>query len=533
MILKRIEMRLFICFLLSFYFGQAQTTIGLLYNDAAVAEGYTLFGYKENNDVYLINTCGEVVNHWLTNNKLGVLYLLENGTLLKSGANFLEIRDWDDNLLWEVDLTNFGLEQHHDIEPLPNGNILVLSRDFYSDSDAIINGRDPLTVNTGLYSEKIVEIKPVGINSLTIEWEWKLWDHTIQEYSAVQSNYGIIADHPELFDINLGGAITDWIHANGLDYNPILDQIIFSSRRFNEIYIIDHSTTTLEAASHSGGDSSKGGDFLWRWGSPENYGQGTAADQKLFGQHDPKWILPGYPNEGKLSVFNNGTGRTPLYTSIEIIDTEVDVNGNYSLSGSFLPTDTFWSWNGSVLGEVVLSNSQGGVNVQPNGNVLFCETIPGRVSEIDASGTVVWSYENPIGNGTYNQGDVIPEAYNQVFRAEKYPTNYIGFTGKNLTPTGVLENVNSVSDNCNLLNVLEVTPLNASVVLYPNPVTEYFVIETNATIQSVVVYSVNGKLVKEFEGGLERYPLRNLFSGLYFVKISSNSGTIFKKIIKK
>ena len=83
------------------------------------------------------------VNKWTSAYKLGVGYILPNGNLLKSGQNRIELRDWDNNLLWDVDLNAFGISQHHDIEPLPNGNILVLSRDVYNSTDAINSGRDP------------------------------------------------------------------------------------------------------------------------------------------------------------------------------------------------------------------------------------------------------------------------------------------------------------------------------------------------------------------------------------------------------
>ena len=140
-----------------------------------------------------------------------------------------------------------------------------------------------------MWSESIFEIKPIGSDSAEIVWEWHLWDHLVQDVNPNLSNYGVISEHPELLNINLGQVgfgmssfgsdNADWIHFNSIDYNPYLDQIVLSSRMMNEIYIIDHSTTTQEAASHSGGNSGKGGDFLYRWGKPQNYIEVTETDR--------------------------------------------------------------------------------------------------------------------------------------------------------------------------------------------------------------------------------------------------------------
>ena len=78
-----------------------------------------------------------------------------------------------------------------------------------------------------------------------------------------------------------------------------MDQILISSRILHEFWVIDHSTTTEEAASHSGGNSGRGGDILYRWGNPAAYGRGDVFDRRMYGQHDVHWIPSGMPDEGK------------------------------------------------------------------------------------------------------------------------------------------------------------------------------------------------------------------------------------------
>ena len=92
-------------------------------------------------------------------------------------------------------------------------------------------------------------------SSLVVEWD---------NANITVDNYGNISDNPQLIDVNCGnagsnggpgGANGDWRHHNAIAYNAELDQIVMSSRHGDEIMIIDHSTTTEEAASHSGGNS--------------------------------------------------------------------------------------------------------------------------------------------------------------------------------------------------------------------------------------------------------------------------------------
>jgi hypothetical protein len=239
--------------------SNAQQTVGLFLNDSLSQNGYTLFSNSKT--TYLVDNCGFVVNTWQSNFTTNSgLYLLENGNLLRScriGGNFtgggvggrIELSSWEGDLLWAYNYASPQYHQHHDICPLPNGNFLILAWEAHTSAEAVQAGRNPaLLTPAGLWPEQIVEVEMVGTNQINIVWKWHLWDHLVQDFDTSKANYGVVAEHPELVDINYtsslgGGNNADWIHANGIAYNPELDQIALSSRTFSEIWIIDHSTT--------------------------------------------------------------------------------------------------------------------------------------------------------------------------------------------------------------------------------------------------------------------------------------------------
>ncbi|WP_435523114.1 T9SS type A sorting domain-containing protein [Chryseobacterium indoltheticum] len=53
------------------------------------------------------------------------------------------------------------------------------------------------------------------------------------------------------------------------------------------------------------------------------------------------------------------------------------------------------------------------------------------------------------------------------------------------------------------------------VVIYPNPFTDIITISGDVALQSVVVYDLSGKMIKEFKGSQKTISLHSLTSGVY------------------
>ena len=433
--------------------AQSQT-VGLFENDTASFQGYTLFNPLGSYTTYLIDNYGRSIHTWESNYKPRLMvYLLEDGSLLRTSKitegsevyGGIEKIGWDGTVEWDFAYYGENYTQHHDIELLPNGNVLILASESIPADSAIAVGRDPtLLTSATLISEYIVEIHPTGPSSGTVVWEWHVWDHLVQEYDPGKPNYGVVAEHPELINLNYIFIPTyDWLHGNTVDYNPDLDQIIICLRNFNEFWIIDHGTTSAEAAGHSGGNRGLGGDIIYRWGNPQAYNSGTDEDHILYFQHDAQWIPPGYPGEGNILIFNNGLNQPgDEYSSIVEVTTTADSGGNYPLPDSGIahgPAEPLWTYVSDHPGDFYSANISG-VQRLPNGNTLICSGRQDRFFEITSNGEIVWEYINPIINGvTFNQGDPVPGIIDGIFRCLRYGPDFAGLAGRDLTPGSQLE----------------------------------------------------------------------------------------------
>ncbi|MCP3938744.1 MAG: PKD domain-containing protein, partial [Actinomycetia bacterium] len=219
--------------------AQTDQTVGLLvYDEQLSYDGYTLFAPKHNTNTYLIDNYGRVVHSWTasTYEPGQSVYLKENGNLVRScfthagsmgggEGGRIEEYDWDGNLVWELDWATDDYVSHHDIELLPNGNILMLVVQKKTYAEVLAAGFDPSLLSGNVQSDgyllpdSVVEIEPTGSSGGNVVWEWHVWDHLIQDFNPARDNYGVVADHPELIDPNgsIGGgrAISQfWNHMN-------------------------------------------------------------------------------------------------------------------------------------------------------------------------------------------------------------------------------------------------------------------------------------------------------------------------------
>ncbi len=534
----------------------AQNTVGIIAIDnTKTFEGYNLFFPHNANTVYLVDNCGEVVHDWVGDSDYrpgNMVYLLENGDLLKcsrffnptldsiwagGGGELVELLDWDGNIKWSFRLKDEFDRLHHDIAPMPNGNVLMIAWELKTLEESLQAGRAPEKMSQDkVWPDYILEYNP---NLDSIVWEWHAWDHLIQDFDVAKDNFGVINEHPELIDLNFDNqdGHPDWLHSNSIDYNEDLDQILLSVPHFDEIWIIDHSTTTGEAKGHTGGRGGKGGDLLFRWGNPAAY-KGV-GEQQVFFAHDAQWIDDFLPSEspyfGDIMIFNNRVANNSISTVDIIRPAFNETTGAYETREdlSFLPNSTELSLfhpDTFPLHSSGLSSAQ----LLPNKNILALAGRTGHAFEINpATKEIVWEYRIPLrGGAPVAQGETLTTNQNITFRLKRYPSDYSAFTGRDLSSQGYLE----LSPNtafCNLsVSIENISLADLSISIYPNPVAYSLIIaQTTNEVKRLFLSDLTGRILKEIPltGNRTSVDVSELASGLYFLR--AENGAIGKVVV--
>jgi hypothetical protein len=451
----------------------------LYWNPAKAQNGYTFFGVG--GTTYLIDMEGRVVHTWPIGNNP---HLQDDGSVLDSSTNdpsgFAGFRlvDWDGRTTWQYTERRATYHPHHDFIRVYNPKlkaytvIYIANRD-YTAAECIAAGANPQQVPaSGAQLDTLVEVDASG----TIVWEWCFFDHLVQDLDPAKSNYvgagKTIADHPGRLNINLAGHPLkgDWLHLNSVDYNPTLDQLVFNSVQ-GEFYVVDHGGTFAagDPAASIAKAASTAGDFLYRFGDPVRYGQGTppavladwtqstSGTKQLGGAHGVCWIEPGLSGAGHFLIFSNAqylSEHTPQSYVLEI-DPFVGATGTntgryvnppaagYTTLKFPAVTDktprqlsrqvTWQYYSRSSL--TLFSNI--GCNAQrlANGNTLICADTYGYVMEVTPEGEAVWDYIMPVTpkGAVLTLGDNLPMV-NSIFRAYRYTASHPALTGRTLLP---------------------------------------------------------------------------------------------------
>ncbi len=512
---------------------------------SALSDGFILCGAYAGKSTVLLDKNGNVAHTWNHGDLIDTLngyscYLLENGDLLRTAQVPINIKepsgaiprqgainqiDPSGKLVWRYFLTNDTFMLHHDMKPLPNGNVLAVTFVVQTKAQMAAAGVDTTIIRGGMgtgsktiMSERIIEIKPRLPEGGDIVWQWNMFDHVIPKEQA--------SEHPELISGGINRTLLSgqWVHLNGIDYSAVTDLIVFSSRLFSELFVIDHGTTAQQAKSHSGGARGKGGDILYRWGKPANYGM--TGGYTLDCLHCTNWIPEGHKGAGNILFFHNNSAAAQS-EAVEIAPSK-DGGGNFQVTPGQLigPAEPTWKF---APGDGFYSPFMSSAIRMANGNTIIQEAYPSAsgmmVGSTDADDTtgnsmlwevtpnneIVWKYRMKLKSGLESGIGGFKQAYNPA-KIMYYPSDYTGIKNLFLRLGGQSAR-------------RDAQPAAAFPGMYVNRITRLIEL-TGVTGCEIGLYSPQGKKVFGAVSRSSRFEFsaRDLPRGIFFVRITGKYG---------
>ncbi len=280
-----------------------------------------------------------------------------------------------------------------------------------------------------------MEIKPTGKTTGEVVWEWHLWDHLVQDFDKSKANFGNVAEHPELVNINYGedelpSVIAaaakdgkdkpkaddkpaanrpprinpDYTHFNGVDYNPDLDQISVSVWAFSEFWIIDHGTTTAQAASHTGGRMARAVICSTAGAIRGPIGPGRRRTGSSFPSTTHTGFPGVFPAQGICCCSTTApSGRDRMGTIRRWTSwCSPPIRRGDTCASRARPTGRTNPCGATPRPRRpdFYSSFISGTQRLSNGNTLICSGANGTIFEVTPEKAIVWKYVNPVKNDT-------------------------------------------------------------------------------------------------------------------------------------
>ncbi|MEW4925050.1 ELWxxDGT repeat protein [Algibacter sp. 2305UL17-15] len=185
-----------------------------------------------------------------------------------------------------------------------------------------------------------------------------------------------------------------------------------------------------------------------------------------------------------------------------------------------------WETAGTPLSTIMLKDIESGSgSSSPKGFTEYNGKLYFNASN-STSGEELW-----VTDGTPS-GTLMAADINSGFASQSSPEQFIVFNSELYF---VADNGSSGRELFKYKDpTLSITTINNfKVSLFPNPANDSFRINSNQLIDSLSIYTIQGKLIKTFKGNQEYYKIEDLQNGVYFVNIETEKGIETKKLIKK
>lgn len=304
-------------------------------------------------------------------------------------------------------------QMHHEVAPLPNGNLLTLSRELRE-----INGfTEPICEDEegdfdGSYevvTDTVVEFEPDG----TVVAEWSLFDY-VDPVDTLEVIKPAEFCSPYLSDVYPDRPARDWTHANAVVLDEERNALLVSVRHLDQVFAIRYQDD----------DEGPAGELLWRLGE--------GGDFRLT---EGEWFLhphaPQVLSDGTIMIYDNGNERPG--TSLDDPDSLPYSRAvQYSIDVEEGTATQVWEHRADAPGEAVYAPFVGDADMLEGGSVLITHggLLDPPAHTPAAEGVIPWARIIEV---DYDTGDILLDLHVAdpdrdtgwiVYRAERISTMY-------------------------------------------------------------------------------------------------------------